>query len=234
MKLINTVLLLVLGCSVNAQVIVKGEEWVKIKNGEKKVVIISKMDDAHLYIIQPDDPEKKVSKIPRTVVEEFHAQELWTIPFNYNDDKRIEYSEVIQVEKASKNDLFNAARLWFADTFKSSDKVLELDDRESGTLVGRGWMTVDNGGLATRQLWTSIKIQCKEGRYKYTIYDIEQHYRAGNSMVSQDLENARLAKSPKIGGNEKRFKASIIEALQSLCDGIKESVKVSASEDDNW
>jgi len=160
--------------------------------------------------------------------------ELWQVPFNYNEEKLIEYSEVVQVESASKDALYSAARLWFADTFKSSDSVLELEDRASGTLVGRGWMPVNNGGLASRQLWTSIKIQCKEGRYKYTIYDIEQHYQFGQKMVAQNLEETRLATNPKIGGNEKRFKASIIEGLQSLCDGIKEAVKASAEEDGDW
>ena len=48
---------------------------------------------------------------------------------------KINFSEVIYVDSASKLLLFTKAREWFTKSFTSSKSVLELEDKEAGNLL---------------------------------------------------------------------------------------------------
>lgn len=47
----------------------------------------------------------------------------------------ISFSEVITVDSSlKKNELYSRLKTWFAEAFKSSQDVIQLDDRESGKI----------------------------------------------------------------------------------------------------
>ena len=52
------------------------------------------------------------------------------------------YQEVIEVSNISKDDLYTRARAWFVKGYKSANAVLQMDDRESGTIIGKGYFEV--------------------------------------------------------------------------------------------
>lgn len=86
---------------------------------------------------------------------------------------KITYSGVVQVPQASQAELYSRAREWFAATFGSSKSVLEMDDRGLGKLIGRAYAQFYfNSGFGQPlpwSMWRTIKIEAKDGRYRYTL-----------------------------------------------------------------
>ena len=138
--------------------------------------------------------------------------------------QKITYQGVVQVPGASQLELYSRAREWFAATFGSSKVVLEMDDRESGKLIGRAYAQFEfSGGFGPTlpwAMWRTIKVEMKEGRYRYTI----TNFMLGNSITSPDVspptksietwfagfENSRKP----LGKMSAKMQASVIEGIR--------------------
>lgn len=95
----------------------------------------------------------------------------------------LSFQEVVTVDSATKSQLFDRARLWFADYFKSSKAVLEVSDKESGEFIGKPilytwykyrFLGSDNKILLDMPV--TIRVRVKDGKYKYEIYDVTTRY----------------------------------------------------------
>lgn len=104
----------------------------------------------------------------------------------------IEFTEVVNIDSATKVQLFEQGRRWFAATFGDSKSVLEISDKESGELTGKGnvkfYHTLNNtitdyeseySGIITFQ----ISILFKDGKYKVTITNFT--HEATHKIISQ-------------------------------------------------
>jgi hypothetical protein len=47
------------------------------------------------------------------------------------------YTEVIQVDSISKNELYNRAKLWFTTVYNSAKDVLQMDNKDEGQKIGK-------------------------------------------------------------------------------------------------
>jgi hypothetical protein len=97
----------------------------------------------------------------------------------------LEYSKVVNVDTTlSSKELYNRARAWFAETYRSAQDVIQMDDKEIGKIIGKGNMkyvsSVFVGSNGTKG-WIryTISIQVKDGRYKY---DISNFLHEGNAF----------------------------------------------------
>ena len=71
------------------------------------------------------------------------------------------YSGVVNVDSTfTKNVLYSNGLSFFANTFKSSNHVIQMKEPESGKIIGKG--IVNNRDV-------TITILCKDGKYKYDI-----------------------------------------------------------------
>lgn len=95
----------------------------------------------------------------------FFAQDL---PID-SETGKITFSEVVYVDSTiTKDQLYYAAREWFAKVFKNSKDVLEIDDIQSGKLIGNGNFTISTTEYLTdSRVDFSISIYIKDGRYKF-------------------------------------------------------------------
>ncbi|WP_165836081.1 DUF4468 domain-containing protein [Marinifilum breve] len=86
-----------------------------------------------------------------------------------------EYTEVVNVDGKTADQLYSSAREWFAETFKSANAVLQMDDPVAGKLIGNGISQVH---ITVRSMTVpvdmsfSIKVFVKDGKYKYDINSI--------------------------------------------------------------
>ncbi len=90
----------------------------------------------------------------------------------------LHFQEVVTVEGASRDQLYNAALAWFPEAFKSGKAVLQVQNKEAGQLIGTAAETYTspfltassciNGSLRYR-----VTIEVKDGRYRYTIDGFE-------------------------------------------------------------
>lgn len=105
----------------------------------------------------------------------------------------ISFSEVVQVESISKEDLYQRAKGWATNTFRSSNDVIQLDDKENGQIVGKGlFKYVQRYGIF---VWDctirfTVTVVVKDGRYRYEINNFEH---------SADNANNRLGLGLNIG-----------------------------------
>ena len=96
-------------------------------------------------------------------------------PFCAISQESLEYSEVIEVSNVDKGELFIRGREWFNENFKSAKDVLQITDKESGELSGKGIMDVDYmfNYMGGRRFTTFVRFQMsvwvKDGKYKYEI-----------------------------------------------------------------
>jgi hypothetical protein len=95
------------------------------------------------------------------------------------DLRPIEKAEVVVVADTPATELHSRARLWFAETYRSSTSVVQLDDVEGAVLIGKaafpfrptkGGMTV--GYLLPGVIRYTVKVESREGRYRYSISDV--------------------------------------------------------------
>lgn len=110
------------------------------------------------------------------------------------------YTEVVNVDNVSKDELFNRAKNWFATAYSSSSDVLQLADSENGQLIGKALfkfspISLNASDRVKGNIKYTIKVSVKEGRYKYEISDFI-HQPNGNSnngnidfgLLTTDLE----------------------------------------------
>ncbi len=103
-----------------------------------------------------------------------YAQSI-TLPIDSISHK-IDFTEVVKVDGASKDDLYIKAREWFAKTFVSAQKVIQMDDKDAGKIIGRGTARgVESSFLSpvSFTLYYTVSITMKDGRYRYEITDFE-------------------------------------------------------------
>ena len=106
---------------------------------------------------------------------------------NAAQNNPITYTEVVKVDSIiTADELYNRARLWFAETYKDANSVLQISDKQAGELVGKGNMKhtpsswVGTSGVAGFISYT-IKINVKDGRYKY---QVSKFYHEGTRVAS--------------------------------------------------
>jgi hypothetical protein len=109
-----------------------------------------------------------------------HAQVADSVKLPIDPDThRITYAEVVQMPGMSQAELYTRAKLWFADAFKSAKDVVQADEKDAGLVQGEAWSPMQahfmgkNLPASNIQLWYTVKLACREGRYRYEITDFK-------------------------------------------------------------
>lgn len=112
-----------------------------------------------------------------------------------NERGEIEFTEVISVDSAGSSTLYSRARLFVANAFNSSTDVTKLEDASTGTIVTKGllprnYINPFNKGQGGHVSF-KLTIQCKDGRYRYSVTDFVHQDRLHSSFTGGPLENER-------------------------------------------
>lgn len=94
------------------------------------------------------------------------------------ENGKIKYTEVVNTEEnLTASDLYLNAKKWMVDAFNSSKSVTQTDDKESGLIIAKSFVSKGHNTYVTNpKLWFILKLEFKEGRYRYTIYDIKYEF----------------------------------------------------------
>ncbi len=120
---------------------------------------------------------------------------LLATPFAYAQDPLVDkgtglvtFTGVVHVDSTlSKAELYSRAREWFARTYNDADKVLSMDDRESGKLLGDAFQHIKIYS-SFKKMYYQIGVFVKDGRYKYEITNLRyQDYRADAAKVPAEI-----------------------------------------------
>jgi hypothetical protein len=154
------------------------------------------------------------------------------------------FTDVIQHKGTAKELYFNAKR-FFVDTFKSANDVVQLDDAEKFTIIGKGFSKIfvatGFGGQKTEtRLFYTLKVVCKDQRFKYDFYDLyyksyATQYGLGHDVPAEGvfLKQNYFKKngSPRIVNES--YKKNTLDSIESLISTLKTKMQ-SESREDDW
>jgi hypothetical protein len=149
-------------------------------------------------------------------------------------DGSYEYQSVITLDSTYKKDaLYKNAKLYFVDNFKSAKDVIQYDEREQGKVIGKGVMMFDDWHniftVTDKFEWTvsySTEITCKDGKYRYRLYDINIHQYMHNDQIRNEsdisLDDAITATTK---GGFKKVNTRLLNYLLKKFDTATQNIK---------
>jgi len=108
-------------------------------------------------------------------------------------DGKIFYEGIVETPNLTKVDLYNNAKQWFVDYFKSSKDVIQNEDKDQGRIVGKGIIFIsrkDNGSKGDYNDEITIQVDVKDGKYRYRIYNM--------TIIREVSYNALTGQNPYI------------------------------------
>ncbi len=144
------------------------------------------------------------------------------------DDKRKYYiQEVVQSEGNSKEQLFDALKMWLSEHYEDDGFSMDADDMEAGMLVGSGWKYLGiTSDWSAIKMHYSIKIAVRDGKYRFRIFHVkfDNHSAEGTlsstSTLTDKIKAAHDENGKIVLGAQYTFAS---DALQSLIES-KESL----------
>lgn len=151
------------------------------------------------------------------------------------ETKKVTYSEVVPAEGLSQSDIYLQAQAWFAKTFNDANSVIQVQDKEQGLLIGKG-MSEENINNVLTPFWFTVKIEAKEGRYRYEITDIAamdypfsyNGYYHGKAPIETIAITNLKDKKGKPRKHNLAYKTKTIERANSLGSSIKAAINLKA------
>ncbi len=161
-------------------------------------------------------------------------------------DNLINYTEVVPVDSTLLADkLYLNAKKWLSVTFKSSKSVIQTDDKEAKLIIIKSFVEKGHNSMVSNpKNWFILKLEMKNGRYKYSLYDIRYEFDINlmgqSSHTDKPFEEWIRPSDPNIS-EKKRQK--IYDSLVGYCKDLDSEFKViidslkknmANNEIDNW
>lgn len=180
---------------------------------------------------------------------ETHGQESGMVSKNplyiddlpFNEDGKLVFEEVVSADHAQ-DKLYLLSKVFFTKVFKSSDAVVQFDDRETATVIGKGFseITVEAFGFpVTTRMFYTIAVQSKDNRYRYEISDIyfKSYPSAQGPSVEASAEPLFLKehyykKNGTIKPLLESYHHEMLEAINSLIEELVETMNFTKPIDD--
>lgn len=142
--------------------------------------------------------------------------------------------QVVEFQGMSKDAIYTGSRQWVATTFNSAQSVIQMDDRQSGVIIGKGnmkypcygsWLCT---GVTDNTIKFTVKIEAKDNKARVTFSDIVQ-YVPPSQYNSRPIElpvTNRTKSLDTVGQVKEKFGEVITE--------YKNTVSKTASANSNW
>ena len=133
---------------------------------------------------------------------------------------RVTYRATENVPGLSREVIYRRARRWFVESFRTSNYVLQLQDRDSGEIVGKG---ISVAGIPYRR---AILVDCKDGRYRITVTEVTISPGGVDIPIESDKYSRYYSKS-----NFEDYVKAIHEDNQATIESLKAAIASSKNED---
>jgi hypothetical protein len=172
------------------------------------------------------------------------GQDLLTDNFP-TENGEIIYTDVVQVDSLSATDLYLNAKKWLAEAMRSSNAVIQTDVKEAHLIIIRAHFSKGhNAVISNPKNWFNLKIETKDGRYKYTIYSIRYemdiyvlgHYNHFDEAFEEWIGSTSATKRNKKKGRDyaaiDTYCKEINREFRNLIKSLKEGMEV--RDKDDW
>lgn len=151
------------------------------------------------------------------------------------DSKLITYTEVVSVDGVSAGDLYDRFIKWFNGEFKNPSEKLRKTDKDAGEIEAfirykiynkdKDGNQASDAGLAQ----FTIKVMFKDGRYKYTVTDLN-HKRNSYFALEQWMD-----KDDEMAEKHADYLTQVDTEIRRIVDAMKKGVADSGEKPaDDW
>lgn len=142
----------------------------------------------------------------------------------------VTFTMINQSKGESKSDLYASAKVMIAELFNSANDVIQSDDKDNGIIVCKGNAKIE-GMFTTDLMEFTLKVSCKDERYKIDLYNISLTLGYGDkNPILQNCNQTIIdevalknGKVKKIGGGKQR--RMVIDKKDEIFASITEKMK---------
>ncbi|MES2619801.1 MAG: DUF4468 domain-containing protein [Bacteroidota bacterium] len=154
----------------------------------------------------------------------------------------IAYQGVVKDDSVAKEELYARAKSWILKTLKSSDNMVQLDDKDFNSITGSGTILLDkkSSGPYSYQngkLNFKLTVQFKDGRLRYTFENFTYWGEVFALMQSTPMKtvNSGLEELTLPGNGKKSVMDNVDEKMKALVLSFTNAVsKANAAQKDDW
>jgi hypothetical protein len=106
--------------------------------------------------------------------------------------------EIIRDAALPKGTLFDQTILWMAESFRSSKEVIELKDKELGTIIGNGSLEMNIGASflpVNTPVTFKLRIDIKDNKYRMTFSNVKMVF---DNYAKPIEDTNRKSTEPKV------------------------------------
>lgn len=157
------------------------------------------------------------------------------LDFPVNEQGKVEFSEVVDVEGVSASELRKRCKKWFAESYKSAKDVIQYDGEDNITGKGIFQMKVPSFGLEMDVPTThTIIVDFKENKYRVRITDIDYGTAVvKNAEYVKSKADQVKAKGKEPKGDIKNYLITTNKYCKNTLESLKKAMKTK-SEKDDW
>jgi hypothetical protein len=135
------------------------------------------------------------------------------------------YQEVVIIDGINSGELYSRAKAWIAETYRSANDVIQLDDKESGRLIVKGSFRITYY-MNPAWVYHTLTLEVKDGRYRYTLTDF---------VFDNNQWAAPLEEEKKFLGNKKRLHRQVVNCANQSITALKNAMeRATPATDDDW
>ncbi|OON70331.1 hypothetical protein B0919_06270 [Hymenobacter sp. CRA2] len=150
----------------------------------------------------------------------------------------IRYTAVVPMANASQAVLFGRASTWFATPQRRSQVYLRVAEPEAGLVVGQVVTDIDMPGLGNllfqKQLFCTVKLAVKDGRYKYELTDFYFQDYPSAGTPCPGIEPAERFLDASVPFMTPRRMQNHQRQLQLVAQQLTRSIAGAMKEDESW
>lgn len=134
---------------------------------------------------------------------------------------KLVYSEIIQHDQKSDNS-YELSKMWLANIFNDSKAVIEYDNKEKATIIGKGiFPTVSYGMMVVGKTSFTLEIEVKENKSRITFSNMIIDSRDPKNPYTAKLEPYAMWNIDQL----EHFKVNAKELVASYAEYINKSNK---------
>lgn len=148
--------------------------------------------------------------------------------------KSASFEKIYELPELKKNQVYDGARQWFAVAFKSANAVIQYEDKETGTIIGKGNMGFPCSGalncMANQNVLVTFtaRVDSKDGKMRVSYDDLVKKsnpsYSGGIKLNGYELPIAKGS-----------YDAEMVTAkLNKLSDDMAEKIKSQQKVNSDW
>jgi len=110
---------------------------------------------------------------------------------NIAHEKEISY--IVEIPSHSKEQIFDGAKIWIAQNFRSAKAVLEYENRDEGVLIGNGIESypcfMGCGNKGSMNVSYTMRIDIKDNKIKLSFFNLLSEYSGSGIAYSKRDED---------------------------------------------